>query len=371
MFKKLFAVFVALFFVFHGVAVADLNDGLILYYEFEGNADDSSPSGYNGTEPGNVSYVEGVLGQAALFDGQSWVDIGQRLGGYSSLSVFVWIRADVLGNGYNNAVILKSGDDTVGGFQLTLRSESTNKSPASWIWKGVSSIQSFYQLPRPEYTTEAGVWYLLGFTWDGVTHKMFVNGVEAWSGSYTDTMGTPNFNSVVGANQNGGQNFIGAIDDLRIYNRALTQEEIQSLMSVEYGDFSDVATSAVLANMYSDTSVAYINSAFNDPQYYSLIQLYAQSAYDYAEDAYQKASYAVDGTTSFWGTYAVQYAEDDLNARAEALTYIDMAVQYATADDYETAEYYTLYALSLVANADLYNGAVIWCASMESDGGTK
>jgi PKD repeat protein len=131
-------------------------------------------------------------------------------------------------------------------------------------------------------------------------------------------------------------------------------------------DFSDVATSAVLANMYFSASLANSGYAMDDPQYYSLAQLYAQSAYDYAEDTYEKASDALTAETSFWGTYAVQYAESELNARSEALTYIDLAVQYATAQDYETAEYYLGYSLAYSATANLYNGAVIWCASMES-----
>ena len=109
----------------------------------------------------------------------------------------------------------------------------------------------------------------------------------------------------------------------------------------------------------------------DDPQYYSLAEFYAQSAYDYAEDTYEKASDALIAGASFWGTYAVQYAEDELSARSEALTYIDLAVQYATAGDYDSAEYYLGYSLGISATANLYNGSVIWCASLESAGATE
>ena len=47
----------------------DLTDGLVAHYEFENNADDSSGNGNDGEEFGGVSYVDGVIGQAASFDG--------------------------------------------------------------------------------------------------------------------------------------------------------------------------------------------------------------------------------------------------------------------------------------------------------------
>ena len=47
----------------------NLVDGLIAHYEFEGNAYDSSGNGNDGEEFGGVSYVDGVMGKAANFDG--------------------------------------------------------------------------------------------------------------------------------------------------------------------------------------------------------------------------------------------------------------------------------------------------------------
>lgn len=89
------------------------------------------------------------------------------------------------------------------------------------------------------------------------------------------------------------------------------------------------------------------------------MQLYAQVAYDYAEWAYEKASYAVDGNTSFWGTCAIQYEKSEISVSAEVLIYTDLAVQNVTAGDCHTAEYYLGYALSFNATAKLSNFSVI------------
>jgi PKD repeat protein len=135
--------------------------------------------------------------------------------------------------------------------------------------------------------------------------------------------------------------------------------------------FSSAATNAVLSNMYFATSVTYGVPTFDDPANIPLVQLYASTAYDYAEDAYNDASAALDGNSSFWGVYAAQYAESDMNNKADAVSAFDKAVLAYQSGDLETAYYYLGYGFSLACLADLYNATTIWCASMESEGGVK
>ena len=46
--------------VFSSQTLASLDDGLVAYYPFDGNANDSSGNGNNGTENGGVTYTTGV-----------------------------------------------------------------------------------------------------------------------------------------------------------------------------------------------------------------------------------------------------------------------------------------------------------------------
>ncbi len=55
--------------------IINLNDGLIAYYKFEGNANDSSGNGHDGIEYGGVSYTNGVIGQALKLDGSSRINL--------------------------------------------------------------------------------------------------------------------------------------------------------------------------------------------------------------------------------------------------------------------------------------------------------
>jgi len=64
---------------------ADINNGLIAYYPLEGNVNDESGYGSHGVEVGNVSYVNGVLGKAARFD----------YNGYETPTAHVFVKSDI------------------------------------------------------------------------------------------------------------------------------------------------------------------------------------------------------------------------------------------------------------------------------------
>ena len=52
-------------------------DGLVAWYEFDNDANDSSPNGHDGTENGMPFYAPGQVGQAMSFDGfDDYVDCG-------------------------------------------------------------------------------------------------------------------------------------------------------------------------------------------------------------------------------------------------------------------------------------------------------
>ena len=138
--------------------------------------------------------------------------------------------------------------------------------------------------------------------------------------------------------------------------------------------FANAAAFAVLANMNFATSIAYGVYASNDPSNIPLVQLYAQSAYDYAEDAFEEAATAhaaAGANDSFWGFYAVQYAESDKNNKANALSYFDQALAAYQAGDLETAEAHLASGFLSASLADLYNGSAILANSNASEGATK
>ncbi len=64
-------VFLSLLFLlfFASTVFASLTDGLVAYYPFNGNANDASGNGNHGAIWGDVSYIDGLIGQCAKFGG--------------------------------------------------------------------------------------------------------------------------------------------------------------------------------------------------------------------------------------------------------------------------------------------------------------
>ena len=86
-----------------GVAQADLDDGLVAYYPFDGNAVDSTGNGNDGLEVDGVSYNEGISNQSASFNG---ID-GEIHFPFSSISnapagtISLWVRFNDENKQYN------------------------------------------------------------------------------------------------------------------------------------------------------------------------------------------------------------------------------------------------------------------------------
>ena len=74
-------------------------------------------------------------------------------------------------------------------------------------------------------------WTYVAFTYDGATVRLYINGTQVASRATTGAIQTTNSPLWIGGNSPYGEYFQGLIDEARVYNRALTQAEIQSDMN--------------------------------------------------------------------------------------------------------------------------------------------
>ena len=98
-------------FPFGGTCYSGLDDGIVVYYPFDGSCDDVSGNGNNGNPEGSVQYVTGKFRQAVYFDGKGdkiLVDDDASIEfGNEAFSVSFWVRTSVSGQ---NARILEKDD---------------------------------------------------------------------------------------------------------------------------------------------------------------------------------------------------------------------------------------------------------------------
>ena len=71
-------------------------------------------------------------------------------------------------------------------------------------------------------------WTHLAVTYDGATLRLYVNGVQVSSRAQTGNLVTSANPLQIGGDSIYGQYFQGTIDEVRIYNQALSPSEIQA-----------------------------------------------------------------------------------------------------------------------------------------------
>lgn len=202
-------------------AISGSGSGLLLYYTFDdGTANDSSGSANPGTLSGGPTPIAGRIGTGAMsFDGiDDKINTVSNFIGTSPLTFAAWVRPRVLGAGntflYNGATILSGIDGN------RFRFTSNNS-----VY--VSSASNALPL---------NVWKFIAVTRDasGITN-LYVDGAR--SGTTNVAGGAPAFgtrNVTIAGNDASGV-FNGDMDDVRIYNRALSQSEIGEIYALGGG----------------------------------------------------------------------------------------------------------------------------------------
>jgi PKD repeat protein len=225
------------------VMKADLTDGLIGYWSVnDGTATDQSGNGNHGTVYG-ATVVGGKSGNAFSFDGDDdYIDIGDRSNFdiTGDITISVWFKTSTSQMGCIVGKLDQVNPDN--GYDLAMR-DSFSTNPSGKILFRVASNSngpSEYDAVQTVSTFTDNVWHLLTaiYTPDGVSRpKIYIDAVEqsvSNSGIPLSSIGaSPGYPLKLAEYSPGSGvfNFNGALDDVRIYNRALTENEIQELFT--------------------------------------------------------------------------------------------------------------------------------------------
>jgi hypothetical protein len=204
------------------------------------NVADSSGQGNNGVliaAATSSQQVAGVLGQALKFNGTTnFVDAGASSSltntQSSAMAISFWVNINTTTNA--RVAVSETDGDTSSGWFIDFGVSTSGKISAAFVCSNADDIEN---IPFPTVRQ----WHLLTVTWDGTkcpsstSHiKMYMDSVvqtttnAAGNGTFSNTS-SHFFIGCLGSTSCISQLFNGSIDDVRIYNRALSAAEVLQL----------------------------------------------------------------------------------------------------------------------------------------------
>ena len=217
--------------------------GLVAHYQFENNVQDSAGSDH-GTNHG-ATFVEGKLGTALHFDGvDDYMEVPDsgvlRLTTPFTLEAWVHPEGEGSETNRNNPIIWKLG------------SIGTNEDNYGLAWGsspcyGGISHAFIIRIERASdgedfrtcsYSHPINQWYHVVGLYDGTTLQIYVNGVLEgvnYVGSFLPYAGSAplQIGGLTLSDAESQGSFTGTIDEVRIYNRALSKEEVEQHYQAE------------------------------------------------------------------------------------------------------------------------------------------
>lgn len=227
---------------------APMPEGLVYWLRAEGNADDFLGS-HNGSIHGGVSFSDGKVGDAFTFSGDSnYISIPQSFtipAGGSARTLEMWIYSE---------------------------DNSWQVNTHTAFWTGTAENKSAFFLDFDNYPTlefgtweedliiNSGVkkigWFHAAFVYDGDKHiYAYINGVLINTRQLVGPLTTTVTETLVGSGYDsfGQLFFLGKLDEVTLYNRALTQKEIASI--AEAGEYGKCINNPPTANAGPDQLV--------------------------------------------------------------------------------------------------------------------
>jgi len=215
-------------------------NGLIASYPFSGNANDTSGNNLNGTVYGATLTTDrfGNANYAYSFDSSNYIEVANNsILDNNQGSICFWIKDSTPPNSHGCAVIYK--DDQSNGVMVNEYSSAYDIGVIDYS----SGVQVGMTVTPITFDTN---WHFCVFTYQINGNKYsYLDGVQIGS----DTVGSFNFTSTTAMRFGLAQDtwwdaYTGVLDDIMIYDRAISPTEIQAL----YGNYSTTGTTSIISS---------------------------------------------------------------------------------------------------------------------------
>lgn len=222
-------ILLVLFILFSVVSAAVSNDQLVAFYPFSGNADDESGYGNHGTVYNALLTSDrfGMTDRAYYFNGiDAYVEVqnSTSLILSESLSISSWIQLENTSSEFK--LILRKGRLNAGSSDSSYAFYVRSYDELAFYFSGSTGVHETTGVDLNDTD-----WYHVAVTFDSVAQevKIFLDGIVVYSQPETGFPSEFDYPIGIGQTNDPGQFFEGNLDQLRIYSRALSEQEIQEI----------------------------------------------------------------------------------------------------------------------------------------------
>jgi antitoxin component YwqK of YwqJK toxin-antitoxin module len=223
----------------------NLTSGLVGWWTFNGNGKDNTPQQNNGAVTGATLTTDrkGRANSAYSFSGTSQyvtVPFKSLLHPTSGISTSIWIKPTDMGAVRTYSLISNTNS---GGYLLRMNNDIAghNGCPAQQLCFLVQAGGTYRVASISTAAFTNNVWAFVTGTYDGSTVKLYLNGSLQASTTYAGNIEYTTNNPLCFGGEatpttctQAGEYYPGVIDDVRLYNRALSASEVTALYSVYY-----------------------------------------------------------------------------------------------------------------------------------------
>ena len=241
---------------------------LVGSYNFNGNANDASGNNYNGTVFGATLTTDryGVPDRAYSFNGiNNYITLPSNTFGLSNFTYSAWVNTSNYLQ-YAQAIISignAGADQVISMVNLSQTAGGQNWQFFSYVVIGQSPAPSIV-IPSPNVND---VWHHVVATRSQNDLKLFIDGsfVGVTNVSSPPAYNTPVLASIGARSTNNTQFFSGKIDDVSIYNRVLSAQEVSNLYNYNTLEAPAAAGSASFILQVNDAESDFVFNANGAP----------------------------------------------------------------------------------------------------------
>ncbi|MBF74245.1 hypothetical protein CMK20_08620 [Candidatus Poribacteria bacterium] len=234
-----------------GIQDVDLKKGLVMYMSFdEGTGKsvaDTSTNELKGSIEGNTKWVAGKFGKALQFSASSdrvLVDDNKVFHIEGAVTQAAWVKLDKLPSAHAVVFGIRKNPPADGGRHISF-GYGMNPSNGIKVWTN-GATGGFKDINDNKTKLKVGQWYYLAYTHttadDGLV-RIFVDGIATHEEKSENPVLPAANKDAVQIGTWGGEAFPGSVDEVRLWNRALSDAEIKKSMQIGAKEFSTAVES--------------------------------------------------------------------------------------------------------------------------------